>query len=59
MTKEQIKNLHQGDQVYWEDPDGGIGSRVYQILTIEMRGEVVRITEPDGSVLECFPDELS
>lgn len=61
MTIEEIKQLHTGDEVYWNDPDEGRCSRVYKILTIEYNEEerVVTIMEDDGSVLSCFPEELS
>ena len=59
MTKTQINQLQNGDEVYWTDPDEGAASRVYKIRTIEVIGEIVVITEPDGSSLECFPSELS
>lgn len=50
--------LQKGDQVYWRDPDEGIGSRIYTIETISLSGDIVRIMESDGSVLECFKWEL-
>lgn len=52
-------NLQPGDEVFWNDPDNGQCSRVYRIQTIERNGDVISITEPDGSYLECFANELS
>jgi hypothetical protein len=53
-----VKKLHTGDQVYWNDPDAGSCSRVLTIQAIQVDGNVVAITEPDGSVVECFAREL-
>ena len=59
MTLKEVKRLHPGDEVYWNDPDDGICSRVYTIASIVVNGNVVSITDVDGSVLECFAKELS
>lgn len=59
MTGDEVRALQPGDEVYWSDPDEGRTSRVYRIRTIEIIGEIVVITEPDGSSLECFAEELS
>jgi len=61
MQIRNVKKLHTGDQVYWNDPDNGACSRFYKIQTIEVdaRSGVVTIQEPDGSVLECYARELS
>jgi hypothetical protein len=59
MTQAQAYALHSGDQVQWTDPDAGLCSRIVTIQTIEHpEPGVVRITEPDGSVLECLIREL-
>jgi len=54
-----VKALSQGDQVIWNDPDDATCSRVYTIQTIQIIGDVVRIVDVDGSVLECFAQELT
>ena len=59
MTSEEARNLQPGDEVFWTDPDDGVCSRIYEIRTIEVYDEIVVITEPDGSSLECFASELS
>ena len=60
MTLKEVKKLHSGDEVYWNDPNEGAGSRVYMIQRIELfAGGMVVIHEPDGSCLECFASELS
>jgi hypothetical protein len=63
LTDEEVRRLQPGDDVFWNDPDGGLCSQVYSIAAIEISGEgadaVVRITDPDGGVLECFARELS
>jgi len=59
MHVRNVKTLHPGDQVFWQDPDGTC-SRVYTILTITVDSKtgIVSIQEPDGSYLECFSREL-
>lgn len=62
MTIEEVRRLHRGDEVWWEDPDNGTCSRHYKILTIEVPEHeegVITIEDEDGSVLECYADELS
>lgn len=59
MTLEEVGELRQGDEVFWNDPDDGGCSRVFKIATIEVSGDVVTITEANGSFLECFASELS
>lgn len=63
MTLEDVKNLHSGDEVFWNDPDDGLTSRVYKIQTIKTLelsdGAIILITEPDGSTMECYAEELS
>lgn len=58
MKISDVRKLHQGDEVYWEDPDEGRCSRVLKIQTINVSGNVVSIMEPDGSVVECYAREL-
>ena len=60
MDIEDVEQLDNGDEVFWNDPDEGECSRHIVIQTIEVvGGEMVRITGKDGSELECFADELS
>ena len=59
MTLKQIKKLDNGDEVFWTDPDNGIGSKHITIQHIEVKGEIVCIQGKDGSELECFARELS
>jgi len=59
MQISKIKQLHPGDEVFWNDPDEGACSRVYKIRTIELvTPNMVRIEDVDGGVLECFAREL-
>lgn len=52
--------LRPGDTVFWTDPDDGACSRLYKIKAIEHRDDdTVKITDIDGSVLECYEAELS
>jgi len=59
MTEKQIKNLQNGDEVFWEDPDDGLTSRSITIQSVEIKGDVVCIYGKDGDELECFANELS
>lgn len=59
MTRAELKQLRNGDEVFWTDPDDGACSRHITIQTITINGEVVCITGKDGSYLECLAEELS
>ena len=59
MRLKEIENLQNGDEVFWTDPDDGIGSRHITIQAIRIKGEVVCIVGKDGSELECYAHELS
>jgi hypothetical protein len=59
MTLKEVENLQNGDEVFWTDPDDGIGSRHIVIQSIEIKGEVVCLYGKDGSELECYAHELS
>jgi hypothetical protein len=59
MKLKEIENLQNGDEVFWTDPDDGIGSRHIIIQSIKINGEVICITGDDGSELECYDHELS
>lgn len=55
-----VDGLHSGDQITWNDPDGGACSRTFKIGTIERRGDILRITDQeDGWEIECYPEEIS
>ena len=59
MKISDIKKLHKGDEVYWNDPDEGTCSRMLHILSIKFTPpNVVYIEESDGSVVECYAREL-
>ena len=62
MRMRDIKKLHNGDEVIWDDPDGG--KKVIKILSIGVSGEVVSICGthvPSGNYteFECWARELS
>ena len=56
--KKWLRNLQNGDKVYWTDPDNDLCSRTLTISTIEWVGEVGRITDINGDYLEVFSHEL-
>jgi len=63
MNKKQVKALHNGDEVYWNDPDEGLCSKYIVIRHITLMDEtddpIICITSNDGDDLECFAHELS
>ena len=61
MTMKRIQQLHSGDQVVWTDPDTSSEQpvRTITIGSIRVKGEVISITDVDGSELECYARELS
>lgn len=58
-------NLHDGSEVFWNNPDDGMCSRHIVIHKIEFHGAkgdpdcILRITGVDGDFVECFARELS
>ena len=60
MTTEEVRNLKNGDEVFWNDPDNGLTSRHITIQAIELFNSdcILRIMGDDGSTLECFAHEL-
>ena len=72
MTVEQVRRLHQNDEVHWTDPDNSACSRRLKILEIRVHEPdppeplvrdaeedcVVWIRDMDGSKLECLASEL-
>lgn len=46
-------------KLFWTDPDDGICSRYYTISKIRVKGDIVCITDIDGTYLECCADKLS
>lgn len=59
MEIKEIKKLSSGDEVFWNDPDEGICSRILNISQIKIRGDIVCITETNGNYIEVFCVELS
>ena len=60
MTRKQARNLHEGDQVKWNDPDNGICSRLFTILSLRWTGpDTLLITDVSGDESEVFISELT
>lgn len=68
MTLEQVRKLHNGDEVFWNDPDEMMTSRHIIIRSVKVLApddgsiygdEIVCIHGQDGDELECFAHELS
>ena len=52
--------LHSGDEVTWNDPDGGICTRSGTISTVDYYSEgAVRLVMTDGWSVEALITELS
>ena len=58
MNQDAANRLRPGDEVFWDDPDGGACSRVLKIHAIKIVGDVASIMEVDGSVIEVYLREL-
>ncbi|RLI48950.1 MAG: hypothetical protein DRP09_21040 [Candidatus Thorarchaeota archaeon] len=68
MTLKEVRKLHNGDEVFWNDPDDGLTSRHITIQSIKVLApdddkdygdEIVCIHGKNGDELECFAHELS
>ena len=68
MNLKEVRELNNGDKVFWTDPDDSIGSRDIIIQSIrinapddgeEFGDEIISITGNDGDELECYAHELS
>jgi hypothetical protein len=61
MTIEQVKQLHSGDRVFWDDPDCSICSRYYtiaEIVILNEQKEIVQIVGNEGDMVECLAKEI-
>jgi len=59
MKISKAKELHNGDEVFWNDPDEGLCSRMLKIHSISfIPPNIFRIEEIDGSEVECYAREL-
>jgi len=54
-----IRNLKNGDEVTWTDPDNGTCTKTITIHEIHIKSGIVCITDTNGDYLECFASELS
>ena len=61
MILAEVKNLQNGDEVFWTDPDMGFCSKhiTIQSIAVNEGNEIISIYGKDGSYLECFAHELS
>lgn len=59
MTIDQVKALHRGDHVKWNDPDHGICTRVIKIDHVEIKGNgIVLVWGEHGDFIQVFAGEL-
>ena len=58
MSLKTIRKLREGDQVEWKDPSGK-ASGVYTIQSIALNGDIITITDTNGTSFECYANELS
>lgn len=60
MTINDLKKLHSGDEITWNDPDDGICSRTEAIQSLDFKGDgVVGIHWLDGGYTEALTSEIS
>ena len=52
-----MQNLHQGDEVYWSDPDEGTCSGYGYF--VEYLNEEAATIRKDGGIIEVYISELS
>jgi hypothetical protein len=57
MTKSSNNKFHNGDEVFWTDPDDGLCSGIATF--IQLVNEEVAIIEKDGVQIEVYIDEIS
>jgi len=54
----KFEEIHEGAEVYWNDPDAGICSGYYTVYRF-LNDDVVVLTNKQGSLVEAFIHELS
>jgi len=52
-----IKELHVGAEVFWNDPDDGISSGYFTVTKI-ISDEIIQLENDEGSVIEAFVSEV-
>lgn len=66
MDIKQIKSIRNGDEVFWNDPDDGLCSRMITVSRVILYDQLdtdgddmaITIVDIDGVSLECFASEL-
>ena len=62
MDRDEVEQLHKGDEVTWTDPDQGLCSKTlvlsHRVATSQL-SECCILTDIDGGELQCFFSELS
>jgi len=53
-----VENLHEGAEVYWNDPDNDVCSGHYKVVNI-INDDIVLLKNEYGSELEAYVGELS
>jgi len=51
-------DLHIGKVIYWNDPDDGLCSGYYEVISI-CDNDIVMLQNEEGSEVEAFISELS
>ena len=57
MTNSNNNKFHNGDEVFWTDPDDGLCSGIATF--IQSVNEEIAIIEKDGVQIEVYTDEIS
>ena len=58
MNLSMARRLKRCDEVYWNDPDGGLCSGFWKIAAIRIEGDMLTIEDLEGGVLQCRVYEL-
>ena len=51
------EGFHEGDKVWWEDPDDGECSHAGVVS--EVNGEIIHVKDEDGCITDAFDYELT
>ena len=58
-NKPNFAELDRGSEVYWNDPDDGICSGFYTVLSVNMMAETIWLGNDAGSEVEAYFDECT
>lgn len=59
MKPSEIRQLQNGDKIWWEDPDEGIGSRWYTVRRAGVKGLIATIEDTKGMKFQFPVQQIS